>query len=352
MSQLLVITTIEQFQQHFPITYTENGFKRLKPYLHIAQRDYLKPVLGSLLTDLLEYHNASDGSGSGESESASGSGGSTGSCLALLLPYAQTAAAFLAIYEGFSQLEISIGANGIVQASDDKEKQAIFSGQRVDSKRDILKHGMNAVEEMLVFLEENKTKACFQDWAESDERTDMLGHILPTAKIFTQYWSSMGDKRLTYMALRSRMIDVEEDIVCPTLGETLYEELMGQLKAEVSDNNKKLLKYLRPMVAKYTAARGMPELMLYIEAFGVFHNLIEKNERSTQVLADAKDHRMYEVKERLNQEAEMHRDALINYLNKNVATYPKFEDSDAYIPEDETSTDSTTETTGGVRYRL
>lgn len=347
---LLVINTIEEFQAHFPITYTEENFKRLIPFIKIAQRDYLKPVLGStLLANLLAHHNTSIGSGS---ESGSGSGGSSSSCLATLLPYAQSAVAFLAVFEGFSQLEISIGADGIVQNSNDSEKQAIYSGQRTNAKMDILKHGMNAVEEMLEFLEENKDKSCFQDWAQSDERTDMLGHILPTAKVFTQYWSNMGNKRLTYMALKSRMVDVEEIVVAGALGDTLYAELKEQLKDTVSANNEKLLRYLRPMVAKFTAARGMPELMLHIEAYGVFHFLTEKNERNTEVLSTASDLRIKEVKERLNQEAENLRNDLIEYLNANVSTYPLFKDSINYQEQETVTTEESTTASGSIKFRL
>jgi hypothetical protein len=110
------------------------------------------------------------------------------------------------------------------------------------------------------------------------------------------------------------------------------------------------------MVAKYTAARGMPELQLHVEAFGVFHYLTEKNERSTEVLAPAKDTRLYEVKERLNQEAEMHKADLVALLQDQVTTYPLFKDSKAYVPPVQTDhtaiyTEPGTQT-GGVRHRL
>lgn len=353
MSHKFIIKNIEEFKEHFPIEYTEDGFQRLNRFIRIAQRDYLRPILGKqLLEDLINYHNASQGSDSGDSESTTDSGGSSSTCLASLLPYAQDVVAGLSMFEGFGLIEISVGAHGITQNSTDSEKQPIYSSQRVNAKRDLLRQGMNDAEEMLLFLEENKSSECFSGWAESEERTDMVGHILPTAQMFTQYWSNMGNKRLTYMALRSRMIDVEEQVVRPLLGETLYAQLMGQLKAEVSTTNAKLLTYLRPMVAKFTAARGMPELVLHVEAFGVFHYLTEKNERSTEVLSPADDKRMELVKTELIREAEGLRQDLINYLNENATAYPLFSASKAYIaPEEDTISDSDSGTEF-LRYRI
>jgi hypothetical protein len=347
-----IINTIEEFQQHFPTTYTESNFKRLIPYIKIAQRDYLLPILGDeLLTALIEEENGS-GSGSGAIGSESGNSGS--SCIASLLPYAQTVAAFMAIFEGFSQLEISIGVDGIVQNSSDAEKQPIYSGQRTDAKRDILRHGMNAAEEMLLFLEKNKEKECFKDWAASDERTDMLGHILPTAKVFTQYWSSMDNKRLTYMALRSRMIDVETITVQGLLGKPLYKKVMAELKDETTEATDDLLIFLRPMVAKLTALRGMPELQLQVEAFGVYHNLIDKNEKSTQVLKTADESRMQKVEDRLQLEADALRSDLICHLHNNIDDYPLFKESTNYVALDEEEEEDTTPpaTSGSMPYRL
>ena len=144
MSHQFVIKTIEEFKEHFPIEYTEDGFPRLNRFIRIAQRDYLRPILGKeLLDNLIAYHNPSTGSDSGDSESTSGSGGSSTACLASLLPYAQDVVAALAIFEGWDQLEISIGAHGITQNSTDGEKQPIFSSQRVGGKRSVLRQGMN-----------------------------------------------------------------------------------------------------------------------------------------------------------------------------------------------------------------
>lgn len=341
----LIIKDIDTLKKHFPVNHTDKGFRRIVPYIELVQSEYLEPVLGEdLLQVLITEHN--DGSQSG-SESGSTSGGSTGQCLSELLNHAQRACAFLAIYEGFSQLEIQIGLNGITQKPQGADTSPIFSGQRTDAKLDILKHGMNFLENMIVYMEKNKDANCLSDWADSDERTDMVGHILPTAKTFTQYWGGMGNKRLTYMALKPRMLDVEQTIVQSVLGEDLYEEVFDQLKSELNSANAKLMRFLMPMVAKFTAAQGMPELQMHIEAYGVYHFLTERNEKTSQVLKDAKDHRVLAQKQRFTEEAEMHRQDLINYLNANVEEYPLFKESDSYI-EEETETDDTGSETTSV----
>jgi hypothetical protein len=343
----LLISDIEELKKHVAVQHTDHGFRNVAPYLEMAQRMYLRQVLGKeLLAELLAL-------AASEGESGSGSGSGGGSACATVkdetLQKARQASAWLALYEGFSALELNISLDGITQAM--KDRDPIYSGQRTDVKMDLLKHGMNAVEDLLEHLEENK--ACHADWATSDARTDMVGHILPTAKMFTQYWGSMADKRLTYMALRAKMIDVEENQVQAILGETLYAELMGQLTGTVSANNAKLLRFLRPFVAKMTAAKAMPQLQLHIEAYGVFSWLTEKNEKNSQVLSAPKGHVVHTLSEQLKAEADQHRTDLVKYLQAKVATYPLFKDSEMYVAPvvatETTRTGSGGTSCGGVR---
>jgi len=343
----LLIRDIEELKVHYPVQHTDHGFRRIVPFIEAAQDMYLLEVMGEeTLNALLDHHEQTSESGSG---SSSGSGEpTTNACMAKLLPYAQRACAFLAMYEGFNSLEINIGLEGITALGTDSEKTAANNGQTFRARKDTLKLGMNAVERMLVFMEANKD--CYTDWAESDARTDMLGHIIPTAKMFTQYYGSIANKRLTYMALRPRMTDVEETVVRDTLGDALYEQLMAQLPDQVSAKNSALLTHLRPLVAKLTVSRAMPGMMLQIEGYGVYTALVEKNERNAEVKALAPGHVLYEERETLKNEAEGHRKDLIDLLNAKVADYPLFKTSTHYV---EPSTDSGKEcgpiSTGGVR---
>jgi len=344
----LLIKDIEELKELYPVQHSDSGFRRFVPFIEAAQDMYLLEVLGEdTLEALLDHHNGTSGSGSG---SSSGSGDSTNStCLAKLLPYAQRACAFLAMYEGFNVLEINVSLEGITAIGSNQNSQPASNGQTYRARKDTLKHGMNAVERMLVYME--KHKDCYKDWAASDARTDMLGHIIPTAKMFTHYYASVANKRLTYMALRPKMIDVEETVVRDILGEPLYEQLMGQLPDKVSTTNAKLLPMLRPLVAKLTASKAMPGLMLQIEGYGVYTALVEKNEKNAEVKALAPGHVLYEEREMLRLEAEAHRKDVTDYLNAKVADYPLFKESKNYVEQtsDSTATASAPVSTGGVR---
>lgn len=327
-----LLKTNEEYREHAPLTYSDLELDRLKPFIRVAQTSYLRELLGAeLLQQLLDLHEpATDTSGSGaDSGSGSGSDCVDDGWLEQLLPVVQNPLAFLALFEGFPFLEIRIGTDGVHQIGQNGgEMQPIYSEQRIAAMTSLLRLGMNALEEMLLWLEANK--AHFSCWAQSAERTKQFGHIIPTAAVLTDHWSQADNKRLTFRALQQRFLDIERRVVRPLLGDALMDALLGQLLSNtVTNANKQLLTYLRPMVAKMGVARAMPSLTMQIEAFGIYSQFIEKNEKNVKTHVAANVARFAEVRKELENDAAEEQLSLIKYMTDNPTLYPLYADTAA-----------------------
>lgn len=334
-----LITDINDLKDQVKVSFTEKGFNDFKPYIWHAQKEYLQPTLGAeLLQELLDHADPTSedsGSGSGSSSGSSSGSGATTTNLAALLDVVKPALAHLMLYECMPILEVNISPQGIHQYESEK-LTAIFSSQRQRLEATMLRIGLNELEDVLEYLESNRTS--FVSWMASDAFTVAEGHYIRTAKEFTTYWTNMGGKAGTFRALKSTMANVEQLHVVKVIGKALHEELIDQIKTEsLTTENETLLTYIRPLVANRTAAQGFPELALSIEAFGVYSQLVEKNEKNTQVFAKPDSHRLNESRNRLMEVADDYSASLHAYLVENVADYELFAASAAYN-EDNTTT--------------
>jgi len=325
MSQYL-FSSIDELKAHIPVAYTTLGIEDEKPFILLAQETYLKPVLGEQLYDqLLDMVDPDGDSGSG---SGSGSGGVSDGLLEQLRDKCRPAVAMLAYYEGLPFLEVKISKQGIHQVSGD-ELKPIFSTQRQRLESALLKLGYNALEQVVVWLE--KKKSGFGVWTQSTAYTEYKGRFVESAARFTELWGKVDNKRLTYVALKSVMDEVERSEVQNILGTGLYTQLKAQLVAgNVGVANAVLLPMIRPLVAYRTAADAMPYLSMSIEAYGVFSQSIYSNERNVQAFERPDAARFAQELEQLQSKANSYAAKLKKYLNENVDDYPLFESSDAY----------------------
>jgi len=317
-----LINTWEEFKDHFSLTYTDLEIERLWPHIETATESYLEPLVGEeLLAEVMAYANP-EGSGSG-----SGSGSDTEEMEALLMKMRRPVA-FLAIHIGLPYLEVRIGNEGIYQMGNDNSAQPIFSSQREDIREQSLRDGLNALEQLLRYLE--KKKEVFTTWATSEARTWSRAHILRDAVEFTEHWGAMDNSRVTYRALRHRMVDVEETIVRPMLGDALMDALLAALKnGTETAAHKRLLVHLRPLVAQWTAAKAMPMLRMSIGAFGIYTVQIEKAQRNVLQKLGVKEAEVMREAERLMADAKWRLTEVERTLEEYAADYPLHAGSDA-----------------------
>jgi hypothetical protein len=147
--------------------------------------------------------------------------------------------------------------------------------------------GFKAVESFLSVLETYTQD--YPEWLGSAYYEKKKGLMIRSAIEFEQSGENIQGSSLTFQALRTIMIDIQEQSIKSLLPEAMYNELITQLSdANLSPENKKLVeRYLRPAIAKLTIEEALTTLPVEVNYSGVVVNQLElAGDARTSKMAD------------------------------------------------------------------
>jgi hypothetical protein len=247
-----LINTIEEIRAYVSVN-VSNSIEIIMPDIISAEK-YIKAALGiDQYNNLNDAYNATNPNLTNDQQ--------------LLLEKVQPALANLA-YATFitiGQLDISDAGFRIIVGESHK---TAFKWQIDDVKQYFLDKGFEAIDELLTFLEGNKT--AYPLWTSSDAYSLTREHFINSAAVFTKLYPIKGSRR-TFLALLPILKKVEELTIEPAISTPLYEELKAQILTNaVTVDNQKLLRLLQPAVAHLAIARAIPELGLELGEDAVF----------------------------------------------------------------------------------
>lgn len=220
-------------------------FDSIANHFALAERSYLKPLIGAFLNTLDEL------------DSSSGSSAE----LNQALKYAQAAVAYFGMYKATPNLNIKISGNGY--SVNNSTNQAPASQWRVDQLRaEFLQNGYESLDAMLAYMEENAAK--LEAWKDSEARKALLSFVIPDPLVFDSK-VKISASRMTFEAMRSIMSDIQEIDVKGILTEALYLEYVSKLQnSDIKDDFLALHSKLQPAVANLTIAAALKTLPLKI----------------------------------------------------------------------------------------
>lgn len=240
---MALIKSIDEVQKYLSVDISMSE-KTVIPYVQPAEVEVIRLLGKELYAELDEWYNL------GEEEGEEGEG-TDGDALAALLPYVQRPVVNFAYHKGLSMLNVSIGNNGIAVVSNASLTPA--SKQRTDDlKADLERNAWDAMESLLEFLEENI--ADYESWESSEAYAYQYEYLISSARRFDELLR-IDRSRLTYLAWRPTMADVELLEIYPVVSKEYCDELKEEIKAgSVSEENQVILPYLQKALAYLTAA--------------------------------------------------------------------------------------------------
>ncbi len=238
-----------------------------------------------------------------------------------LLPYAQKALFNLTLAHYMDLGDIEINSSGI-QIITSEDRKTAFQWQILKAKRNFIRTGFNALEELLYFLW-NSDDGDYPDWEASDEMKNYLSFFCNSGRDFHKYYN-IRESFALYREMRDTIQLVEDKYLLPTLGEDLFNEIKAQILAfTLTEDNKKLLVYINRALTYKTVFHAMPKLVSFIDEMGIYENF-----DSPRLTQDAKDKVRnefvsYRVRE-ADREGESNIKSLKNFLADNAAYYPLY----------------------------
>lgn len=281
----------------------------LEPYLSnsFAEKE-LKKVLGSTTYDaLLTAYTA----------------GSLTDHQTALLPYVQKPLANLAVWDWSQVGQVSVGSMGF-QTLGSKDKVA-FRYQSESFQRGVMRHGFDALEDLITFLEKNATN--YSAWKTDSEYASLTQFFINRASEFQKYVNINSSRRLL-VAMWPVMKFIEETKLQTLLTAPLYAALKAAIKAgnPIGDETE-LISRAQPVLAHLSIAEAITELSLSVTEEGAFVQYA--NSGSGEVTGTgrnaASDARLDRYASSHKAKGESYLELLRDYLNTN-ATSTKYTD--------------------------
>jgi len=226
---------------------------------------------------------------------------------------------------------IVITNDGFKQSQSDTLQQATkWSYEKLERSYEEL--AFSGIESLLAFLETNITD--YPLWSASSNYTIFKEFFIQTALEFSKY-VPINDSRRTFLALKSQMLDVESNEIMGSLGMDYYLELKTKIVDGTLDaDDAKLMKFIKPAIAKMTLGKGLMSLTVAIDNTGVsLYNAGSSPADTAQPREPAAMDRLSVLAAPFLTSANNYLGQLRIYLNKNASDslYPTYYASSAYL---------------------
>lgn len=304
-----LIIDIATFRNYVKVNINSN-IDTLKPAIAEAERRFIIPLIGKPLFDLLDTYVNDGGSDEDYEE---------------LLKQVEIPLANLAYWLHIPAGAVLMSDGGIHQLSNDNQKSA--SEARIeDLKESVAQAGFDALDNLLEFLEENKSE--YTEWIDTPGYTVFHELFISTAKEFSIHYN-INNSRRTFLALRHIIKHVQETHVKKVLGDDLYDEILEQLTDDgsseaLTDENQTLLNFIRPAMAYLTIADATAELPLDFRGNGIMLHSTESTMENARVIKPAELARLQTIETKSTQKGNDYLKRLELWLNANAADYPLY----------------------------
>jgi hypothetical protein len=181
-----------------------------------------------------------------------------------LLEYCRMVIAPYVCYYYAPKVDVRLSDSGMT-----KHKDAAYQEQRTTFREANLREGEQASEALLMFLEEKKGD--YAQWTDSTAFKKYKSLFIKTGTEFNELFPSASPYR-NYWAMRSKMLQVEEQNIRKALGDTLFNALKTKDKLATpgfTEKEKILLEKLKYAIANFTVAFSVPMLTVRIDTNGI-----------------------------------------------------------------------------------
>lgn len=310
----MLITTLIEFRTYVTRISKNYTWEDLVPYILKAEIKYIVPAIGQEFYDELVAAKA-----------ATPTPEQTKAIEKLQFPIA-----YFAMLEGYPIFAIQIGNAGIGQGtSQTTQPQAQWQAFQILSS--FADDGERFLDIALEYLEKNISD--YSTYADSEEYTIAKELFVNTAKDLSRY-VPMFNSRRAFQALRPYMRLVQTDTIPTTIGQDLYDYLLEKIKdSAATDLELKLIEKIGRVVALMAARNAFQELAIAYNGRGF--RVLSDNDSIIQKLA-IQPEKLQPIISDMANNANTFLLGLKKHLQDNATDWPLYQDSDAYIADNET----------------
>ncbi len=307
----MLFKTITEIKSFLPIG-AGNDFNRLMPHIENAENKYIKPLLSSALyNELIEFYEAELPAVPTDVQQA----------MLTLLNKIQHATIHLTYAFGFDFLNVSISDAGFMR-SETQSQKGLFKYQEDNLKSYFSNAGFNALDDALVFIEENIQY--FLEFKATSNWTVLKTSFLPTVKSVEDIPFNIHGSRLIFLAMKPHVAFIEDTVILPTLGQVIFNEVKADMAEDApAPKTLALLPYIRKALIYLATANFMEESGAELTDKGLFFSSIQptSSAQNTQKKEPASEERILALIARNKKMGYAYLDMLKSYLSLNWEGY-------------------------------
>jgi hypothetical protein len=307
----------EEIREYIPVS-GNLAFSSMQPHIVAAERDYIRPLIGSAtLTALDNYYN---NEGSGEVDNPAIWDGLVSRC--------QRAVINIAFFIGFDLLNIVIDDAGFGRTESDSRK-SLYKYQE-DNLRVMFKlNAFNGFDDILTYLHENIST--FNDYASSDEYANFKTLFFRRTEDFDKVYN-IGKSHLTFNRLKQYIRLTEDLELSKVFGPTLWAYIKTEIaKATPAAKVTALVPYIKNVLAYLSTAKLMSDTGADLTENGLYFTAWKAIEKSQSEISPSDRERVEKLISRNEMIGNNYMAAMKLYLSSNVTDWPTFENSSSYL---------------------
>ncbi len=225
--------------------------------------------------------------------------------------------------------QVQIDNSGIRIANTDTMKTA-FQWQTDKLDQSSLQSGFSALEQLLVFMEANKSD--YSLWAGSSSYTVYKSLFITTAIQFDTLFS-INQSRLVFISLMPAMKKVEDFFIRAVLDPATFASIKSDITSgTVGADNQALLNYIQPAVAHLAIAKGLTDKSITLNDRGVL-TFRDVGRITTKAYEPAASDILDAIQRQANEDGRAYLKILTDYLNANASSskYTSYFSSSLYV---------------------
>ncbi|OCW94215.1 hypothetical protein A9168_08295 [Macellibacteroides sp. HH-ZS] len=211
------------------------GFTTVAPMLRDAYDLFIRPLIEEL-TDVIDTAYKEDNPTPLQSE---------------LIRLAQRANANLAMWYGFSELNMSLSSTGFTRIESDSSR-SLYKYQERELRESYKEKGFNALDDLIFFFERNI--ADFPEFKQTKCYLESRTMLVPGASLVSEYLP-INRSRLIFLRLKPHILFVEKTKLPALIGVDVLSEIAANRGDNADMKYTKLLALLQPVIINFAAAR-------------------------------------------------------------------------------------------------
>ncbi|MCX6223783.1 MAG: hypothetical protein NTV01_03385 [Bacteroidia bacterium] len=307
-------TKLEEVRRYIPVSLATT-FSNISPFIQSAEINYILPLLGQPLYDLVMAFYLTP------SPLPTGITSGIAAKYTILLEHIQRSLINLTYWASFDFMNVLMNDSGFHRQESDTEK-SLFKYQEDSLKAGFKNNGFDGLDTMLEFIEANM--AAFPLFAESPNYTGRKASIIPNTAVFNKIFN-INNSRLVFLKISRYITQVEDFEIQAVLGASLYAKVKSELAKELPDAKvAALLPYIQKPLAHLSIARAGFTLGVNITDKGLFFESQNATQQNSQVTTPLSDQQYFTLSRFAETTGLAYMDMLTGFLSANPADYPEF----------------------------